>query len=65
MSGTDDRKTEPTSVQVENRVVAKFMEIDGKISENYGDNEGETCLANRNLKVTGYQGEDIGGNDEF
>lgn len=59
MSGTDDRKTESTSVQAENRVVAKFMEIDGKISENYAENEG-IWLTNKDLKITENQGEDIG-----
>ena len=68
MSNTDDRKTESTTVQAENRVVANFMEIDGRVSENVGENGG-IRLANRTLNglenSTINQEQDTGRENEF
>ncbi|KAL8112236.1 hypothetical protein AgCh_019798 [Apium graveolens] len=70
-SNMDDRKTESTTVQARNRVVANFMEIDGKVGENLGDSGG-ICLANRTVDVgenitinQGHDSRDIGREKEF
>lgn len=64
----DDRKSEAANEQPPDGVVAKFMEIDGKVRENYGDNGGivlTNSKTNGLENITGNQLQDLGGNDMF